>query len=69
MVSSSVSAIQQQLHVLVSQDVQPLDGFTAVYKCMLHVSLDHCRNVFRYLMCLSFTRLHMACLHLTDQIR
>lgn len=39
MVSSSVPAIQQQLHVLVSQDVQPLDGFTAVYKCMLHVSL------------------------------
>jgi len=42
MVSPSVPAIQQQLHVLVSQDVQPLDGFTAVYKCMLHVSLQEC---------------------------
>ena len=67
MLSSSVPAKQQQLHVLVSRDVQPLNGFTAVYNCMLHVSLDHCRNVFRYPMCLLFITLHMARLHLTDQ--
>ena len=44
MVFRSVPAIQQQLHVLVPQDMQPLDGFMAVYKCIayIYVSLGHC---------------------------
>ena len=50
-------------HACGSQHVQPLDGLMAVHKCMLHVSLGHCRNVFRFYIPLSFTSLLMS-LHL-----
>ena len=51
-----VSALQQQLHMLVEHNMcSLLDGLMAVHKCMLHVSLGHCRNVFRFHKPLSLT--------------
>lgn len=59
-------------HACGPQHVQPLDGLMAVHKCMLHVSLGHCRNVFRFHIPLSFTNIYSCLLFdhlcLPDQI-